>query len=156
MKRFVQIILSAAIAVTLCFSSCTKKPEKLIVGKWKIVSAHSSDISNLSDDKGEIWRFKENGTFEGYFGFLEEIVEKGFVESHYNCDGETIVLRGGNLEGNLYDDHIYECVFTFDIDEITKDALSISGKLKFTESSDGEIGDIDIVKLSYELEKNNL
>jgi hypothetical protein len=48
------------------------------------------------------------------------------------------------------------CVFTFDIDEITKDALSISGKLKFTEFSDGEIGDIDIVKLSYELEKNNL
>ncbi len=154
MKKFVKIFLLAAIAVMMCFSSCTKKPEKLIVGKWKIVSAHSSDIANLSDDKGEIWRFKENGTFEGYFGFLEEVVEEGFVECRYNCDGNTIVLQGGNLEGSLYYDHYYECVFTFDIDEITKDGLSISGKVKFTEKDyDGETGDTDIIKLSYELEK---
>ena len=80
MKKFVRMILLAAIAMTMCLSSCTKKPEKLIVGKWKVVSARCSDnnvkpwvIEAIGNDKGETWTFKENGTFVGFMNVLSSI-----------------------------------------------------------------------------------
>lgn len=149
------MILLAAIAATLCFSSCTKKPEQLIVGKWKVVSARSSDI-DVSDDKGETWTFKENGTFVGHFSFLDGLDGGGDIECRYTCDDNTITLRGGDLEGRIndYDYYInYEYVFTFDIDEITSEVLSISGKVKGSMNDSEGYSESDMAKLSYELER---
>ncbi len=156
MKKSLRLVMFAAVAFMLCFSSCTKDPEKLIVGKWKVVSARSSDIDNVSDDKGETWTFKENGAFEGHFSFLEGLDGGGDIECRYTCDDNTITLRGGNLDGRIsdYDYYInYEYVFTFDIDEITSDALSISGKVKGSTSDSEGYSESDMAKLSYELEK---
>ena len=164
MKKSLRLVMFAAVAFMLCFSSCTKDSEKLIVGKWKVVSARSSDIDNVSDDKGETWTFKENGAFEGHFSFLEGngegdgIGDAGDIECRYTCDGNTITLRGGDLEGTMHDysyDYYtnYEFVFTFDIDEITSDVLSISGKVKGSMTDSEGYSESSMYKLSYELEK---
>lgn len=163
MKKSLRMILLAAIAVTMCLSSCTKKPEKLIVGKWKIVSARCSDnnvkpwvIEAISNDKGEVWNFKENGTFIGYMNVLS-LLEFGIsdVECDYICDDNMIEGRDGNLRGIIDGDTRYDIVFTFDIDEISKKELSISGKIKitFTDIYEGYSETETVSSIKYELEK---
>ena len=155
------------LATMVCFSSCTKNPERLIVGKWKVVSARCSDnnvkpwvIDAISNDKGETWSFKENGTFVGYMNLLslQEIDELGYgdVECDYICDDNTIEGRGGNLRGITdYGETRYDIVFTFEIDEISKNELSITGKITVTWTSfDYEESETETVtKIKYELEK---
>lgn len=112
-------MIMAALMVLIVMPSCTKTPEKQIVGKWKIEVAKEDGINDV-DAVGEIWNFKENGKFEGYLSMLdEEIVCKWVV------DGNELTLRGGDLD--VDND---ELVYVFDIDEINSRNLVVSGKAK--------------------------
>lgn len=174
MKKSLPLLLVATIAIVFCFSSCTKEPEKIIVGKWKVVSAdcgqsQSNDefydgfIDGFSDDKGETWTFEEDGTFKGYFNALPYFLYgentgliNGNIKCDYICDDGTIKLRNGNLNGAFYDyeSYKYSFSFTFDIDEITSKSLSLSGKLTTVLIyEDGDTETMIVNKLKYALEK---
>lgn len=171
MKRTLQTILFAETLMLLFFSSCTKDPEKLIVGKWKVVSASCDDPSDeyyeefieaFTYDVGETWTFQEDGTFKGYMNALPYLLDGSNsgqinrdIKCNYLCDDNTIKLRDGNLNGSFFDyDYFitYNFVFTFDIDEISNKDLSISGKLKIT-MTDDESETFYVTKIRYELAK---
>ena len=135
MKRMLRLTLIAAVAMIMCFSSCTK--EKKIVGKWKITYA-KEDGYNDKNAVSEIWNFKENGSFTGYLSGLE-----GEITCKWIVDGDELTLKGGDMEGSYY-----EIIYTLDIDEITNKTLVVSGKAKYYE--DGELD--DSWSVNYELE----
>ena len=149
MKKSLRLTILAAFAVVLCFSSCTKDPEKLIVGKWKVVSVRCSDqyySTSVEGDKGATWNFKENGTFTGTLSIME-IIGNSDVSCNYTCDDSSLELRGGDLKGTI-DGENFNVVFMFDIDEISKKELSISGKCRLTDAYETYS-----FSLSYDLEK---
>lgn len=152
MKKSLRLLFLAALAVMVCFSSCTKNPEKLIVGKWKVESVRCSDDEfgeYFEEDKGETWRFDESGTFKGYLSLLE-----GDVECDYICDDYSLEMSGGDL--TMYDDdEKITLSFDFDIDEISKKEMSLSGKCKITYKDyyEGETYTYTISGIKYELEK---
>jgi hypothetical protein len=77
------------------------------------------------------------------------------VECDYICDDNMIEGRDGNLRGIIDGDTRYDIVFTFDIDEISKKELSISGKIKltFTDIYEGYSETETVSSIKYELEK---
>lgn len=127
------IIALLAVAV-VAFSSCTK--EKKIVGKWKVTKA-KLDGDTLSDMKGAIWTFKENGNCTC------EVVESE-VDGEWSIskDELTIELEQGSMT--------MTCDFT--IDELTNSSMELSGKAKETSYYDGERY-TDSYKLEFEFEK---
>ncbi len=152
MKKSLRLIVFTAIAAMLCFSSCTKDPEKLIVGKWKVVSARCSDQyfgDAVENDKGTTWNFKENGTFTGTMNIMDFIGSD--ISCNYTCDDSSLELRGGDLKGT-FDGESYNIVYMFDIDEISRKELSISGKVKISDTYDGYT-DTYSFSVSYDLEK---
>ena len=169
MKRTVQIImLTTATIVMLFFSSCTKDPEKLLVGKWKVVSAVCNDHSDafydgfieaFSYDEGETWTFQEDGIFKGYMNALSYFLNgtnsnliSSSIKCDYVCDDNTIKLRNGNLDVSFFDgyeDCSISFVFTFDIDMISSKEMSLNGKLKITDDEETST----ITKIKYELKK---
>ena len=150
------------------FSSCTKDPEKLIVGKWKVVSAICNDPGYYDDDfieafvydKGEIWTFQEDGSFKGYMNALPYLYgTNSQISSDIKCkyifNDNTIKLRDGNLNGTFFDydySFKYSFVFTFDVDEISNKDLSMTGKLMITETDD-EPETYYVTRIKYILEK---
>lgn len=153
MKKTLCLLFLTTFAVVICFTSCTKKPEKLIVGKWKIESARcTSDEEEdyyMKYSVGENWNFKENGTFVGYLSFFEDEVECDYI-----CDDNTLELKGGDLKG--YDhDYEFSIVFQFDIEEISKKEMSLSGKHKITYTYPGDdySETYTLTGIKYELEK---
>lgn len=173
MKKTTLTILITAFFAMLFFSSCTKDPEKLIVGKWKVVSASCSDPSDefydgfikaFAYDEGETWSFQEDGTFKGYMNALPYLLYgentgliSGDIKCNYVCDDTTIKLRDGNLNGSFFDyDYYvkYSFVFTFDIDEISNKDMSITGKLNITMTfENGYTETSNVTKIRYGLEK---
>ena len=148
MKKDLLLLLSAIITIVLCFSACTKKPEKLIVGRWTVESAHSITDVHVDEvveaDKGEIWNFKENGTFSGYMNLLDYNDMAGYVECEYVCDGNTIELRNGTLKGENYN-----VIFLFNIENLTKQELSLSGKV-LSSTNHGNDTNTTTIFVSYE------
>ena len=129
-----------ALIAIMGLTSCTKKPEDLIVGKWKITEFRMrySDGSNACDfdATGETWTFKENGSFIGCIPIENDIVPDYYFTSKYIVEGEELTIRGGDFEYYYEDGFCEEVVFVLDIDEITKDELSVSGKWKFYEGGE--------------------
>lgn len=174
MKRSTPTILITAFFALLFFSSCTKDSEKLIVGKWKVVSAscddHSDDFADgfykaFAYDEGETWTFQEDGTFKGYMNALPCLLYgtdtghiNGDIKCKYICGDNTIKLRDGNLNGTFYVDYhdddgiAYSFVFVFDIDELSKKEMSITGKLEITMNF-GKSEIYNVRKIRYELKK---
>ena len=152
MKKNLRLLFLAALAVMVCFSSCTKNPEKLIVGKWKVESVRCSDDEfgeYFEDDKGETWKFDEDGTFKGYLSLLE-----GDVECDYICDDYSLELSGGDLTMSYGDEKI-TVVFEFEIEEISRKEMSLSGKCKinYRDYYEGYDESYTISGIKYELEK---
>lgn len=127
------IIALLAVAV-VAFSSCTK--EKKIVGKWKVTKA-KLDGDTLSDMKGAIWTFKENGNCT-----CEFVIGEVDGEWSISKDDLTIELEQGSMT--------MTCDFT--IDELTNSEMELSGKAKETGYSDGERYTYSY-KLDFEFEK---
>lgn len=166
-KTTLSILITAFFAMSF-FSSCTKDPEKLIVGKWKVVSASCDDLNSqfydgfiraFSYDEGETWTFQEDGTFKGYMNALQYFVLgintgyiNGDIKCDYICDDYTLKLRNGNLIVTFYDGYEeckYNFEFTFDIDNISNKELSLTGKLKITDDEETST----VTKIKYELKK---
>jgi len=145
-----RLTLIAAVAMIMCFSSCTK--EKKIEGKWKITYA-KEDGYNDKNAIGETWTFKENGTFVGYLSYFEQE-----VTAKWSIDGNELIIKGGDLEGSEsgsgWSDS-WEIIYTLDIDQLDNKNLVVSGKAKeiYTETEDGYTDtDTDSWSVSYELE----
>lgn len=170
MKKTTLTILITVFFAMLFFSSCTKDPEKLIVGKWKVVSASCDDPSDdfaegfykaFAYDEGETWTFKEDGTFKGYMNALPCLLYgtntgqiNGDIICKYIYGDNTIKLRDGNLNGSFYDNDssiAYSFVYVFDVDEISNKELSITGKLEITMNYGREV--YYVRKIRYELKK---
>lgn len=132
-------------AVMMIMPSCSK-PEKQIVGKWKITYA-KEDGYNYKNAVGETWTFKENGTFVGYLS-EEEVTAK------WSVDGNELIIKGGDLEQS-YGEETEEVIYTLDIDQLDKNYLVVSGKAKYIETWK-EYGqtytDTETWSVSYELE----
>lgn len=147
-----------AMVILVIMSSCTK-PEKQIIGKWKITYAKVEGEGFIDKSAvGETWNFKENGTFTGCMSKEVEITCNWFL------NGEELVLKGGDLEysgehsgesGSVWSDNS-EVVYTFDLDLLDKDNLVVSGKARSIYTSTSEYGDTfthtQSWSVSYELE----
>ena len=134
-KLFCIVVLMTA--VTFVFMSCSK--EDKIVGKWKITKVSSE----LSEDKGESWTFKESK-------------KCSVVIDGVDCDGEWYV---SNDELTIYIDEntswykdsyfVTKLTGEFSIEELSSKDLSLSGKWKIKWSD----GDSESIKVNYEFEK---
>ena len=129
MKKTLRLALMVALVILMCLPSCTK-PEKQIVGKWKIVYAKTDGYKD-EEAEGELWVFKDNGRFRGYLG------PDGDEDVYCNwlIEGNELVLKGGDLELNGSDyDYSWseEHVITLDIEQLDKKNLVVSGKWKST------------------------
>lgn len=136
----------AALMILICLPSCNK-PEQQIVGKWKITYT-KVDGYNDDDAKGETWTFKENGKFNGYISLGKQ--ENMYFDCNWSIDGNELVLKGGDLEvsGSGWSE---ELVLTLDIEQLDKNNLVVSGKMKDTYYEDGEY-DTASCNVAYELE----
>lgn len=126
----------------MCLPSCTK-PEKQIIGKWKITYAKVGDY-NATNAKGEVWTFKDNGKFNGYIALGSD---SDYYDCNWNIDGNELVLKGGDLDFGGGE----EVVITLDIEQLDKNELVVSGKMKYEWYEDG-YSDYETIKVSYELE----
>lgn len=157
MKKRLTLIEMMALLLLVGLSSCTKKPEDLIVGKWKITEFYlnlGSDGGSVqtNDAIGETWNFKENGSISGYLPASGDFTNDGFFSSHYIIEDETLTIKGGDFEHHESNGHIEEFVFILDIDEVTKDELSISGKWKFYEN--GEVHENGTLRITFKRKKS--
>ena len=154
MKKALHLTLLAALLVLICLPSCTK-PEKQIIGKWKITYAKVDGYKD-EDAEGEVWTFKDNGKFSGYISLGKK--------SRFECDcnwfieGNELILKGGDLSasesGSGYS-YSADGVITMDIEQLDKKELILSGKMKieYIETEDGyTYHDTENFKVAYELE----
>ncbi|MBO4738107.1 MAG: hypothetical protein J5606_00945 [Bacteroidales bacterium] len=140
------------IAGMTTMTSC-KKPEKLIIGKWKVTSANKND----ENAKGNTWTFKDNGKF---VGDIYDLAEDDWVlnnngdeiECDYSCDGKTLTLSGIKYRSNGGKDIHGTYTFEFDIEGISNKTMSLSGKVK-ADGYEEEHHDTYTDPLEYELEK---
>ena len=142
----VVLLIAGMTAMTSC-----KKPEKQIIGKWKVTSTNKND----ENAKGNSWTFKDNGKFVGeIFEIADFLFDGGEIECDYSCDGKTLTLSGGDLKYKLEGARDIHGTYTFefDIDEISNKTMSLSGKVK-DDAYDGEVHGIYTDPLEYELEK---
>ena len=121
------------------------KPEKKIIGKWKVTYSKGMDDEAV---KGSVWTFKDNGKFVGnVFG------EDGEVSCNYDFDKKTLTLSGGDLD---YEDYRWKGSYTLtlDVDNLSKKEMSLSGKVVYKDydKEDGS-SDTDSWNVSFELEK---
>ena len=134
----VVLLIAGMTAMTSC-----KKPEKLIIGKWKVTSA-KSDAINSDEVKGATWTFKENGTFVG------ELDGYGASDCDYSCSKNSLSFSGGDLKK-------YGMSVELEIDEINNKTMSLSGKIKYSYSGyDYGVAPhkySESVSVRYELEK---
>ena len=158
MKKALRLTFLAALAILICLPSCTK-PEKQIVGKWKITYA-KVDGYKVEEAKGETWTFKDNGKFSGFMCFGRK--KAGDVGKNIDCnwfiDGNELVLKGGDLEfsesGSGWS-YSAEAVITMDIEQLDKKELVVSGKMRveYSENEDGyTYHDTETYNVAYELE----
>ena len=147
MKKMLRLTIMAALVVLICLPSCTK-PEKQIIGKWKITSAKVDGYKD-DDAKGEVWTFKDNGKFNGYISFAG-LKGETYFDCNWAIDGNELVLKGGDLEesGSGWSD---EVVITLDIEQLDKNNLVVSGKMKEEYYEDGEYETYS-ENVAYELE----
>lgn len=137
-KLFGIIALLAVAVVTV--SSCGK--DNKIVGKWKITSASGE----FSDDKGEIWTFKDKGTCS-------------IVIGGDTFDGEWSISKD-NLTIDI-DDREITITGDFSIDELKSKSMSLSGEwtAKYQEDdyyyykSNSKYTETVRVKANYDFEK---
>lgn len=115
-------------ATTMVFMSCSK--ESKIEGKWKITKASPSEIE---DDKGETWTFKEGGSWSGVIDGLD-------VDGDWTISKDDLTIST-KMES-------YKVTGEFSIDELKKRSMSLSGK--WTVKFDGES---ESMKANYEFEK---
>ena len=122
------------------------KPEKKIIGKWKVT--YSKGMDDDASLKGEIWTFKHNGKFVGDIWGGESA-----VTCNYAFDKKTLTLSGGDLD---YDGNYYKgnCTITLNVDNLSKKEMSLSGKVvdKYYDKED-RYYDTDSWNVSFELEK---
>ena len=157
MRKVLQLTVMAALVILMCLPSCTK-PEKQILGKWKITYA-KVDGYKIEEAKGETWTFKDNGKFSGYMYFGgKKAGGGGDIECNWFIDGNELVLKGGDLEasesGSGYS-YSAEAVITMDIEQLDKKELVVSGKMKveYSEYEDGNTYHYtDTYNVAYELE----
>ncbi|MBO4738106.1 MAG: hypothetical protein J5606_00940 [Bacteroidales bacterium] len=133
------------IAGMTTMTSC-KKPEKQIIGKWKVTSA-KSDFGNSDEVKGATWTFKENGTFIG------DLIGGTDFECDYSCSKNSLSFSGGDLKK-------YGMSVELEIDEINNKTMSLSGKIKYSGYDDWDDYGVaqhkaysESFSVRYELEK---
>ena len=132
------------IAGMTTMTSC-KKPEKLIIGKWKVTSA-KSDAFDSDEVKGTTWTFKENGTFIGNLDGED-------YECDYSCSKNSLSFSGGDLKK-------WRMSIELEIDEINNKTMSLSGKIKYSGYDDWDDYGVaqhkaysESFSVRYELEK---
>ena len=130
MKMIAMVALLAA--TTMAFMSCSK--ESKIEGKWKITKAPSE----LSDDKGETWSFKEGGSGSICFNKHDFDVDWAISKDNLTIEYKE---KGVKLTGD------------FTIDELKSRTMSLSGKwtIKYTDDYKGD--ETESIKANYEFEK---
>ena len=137
-------IVCLVLAAMVAFSSCSK-PEKQIIGKWKITKASLKndgyEEEDEFDDKGEMWVFKDNGRC------VLHIFGQDF-EGKYTVKNNTLTI---DIEYDFgYGEEVFVDSSDLDIDEINKEEMSISGTI-YAHGSD--FGVRQKFKLSFEFEK---
>ena len=139
--KFIGIVCLVLVAM-VAFSSCSK-PEKQIIGKWKITKASLkiNGYEDAFDDKGEMWVFKDNGRC------VLHIFGQDF-EGKYTVKKNTLTF---DVEYDFgYGEKVFVYSSDLDIDEINKEKMSISGTI-YAYGSDFGVG--QKIKLSFEFVK---
>ena len=139
-------IICFVLAAMVAFSSCSK-PEKTIIGKWKITKASlkiDGDEYCSSEDKGETWVFKDNGKCSLYILYND-------YEGKYTVRKNTLTI---DVEHDFGEGEVVTLSGDLDIDEINKEEMSISGTVEYR-YDDNYYGDHETTKakLAYEFEK---
>lgn len=119
MKKFYAVII-AVVVMGLCFSSCNK-PEKLIIGKWKVTSMKVAG-QKVSKAEDETWTFKDDGKFSGVFPYGSSTTD---IEAKYSVSEDELKISGGDLDNYSVDN------LKLSLD-ITKKTMSVSGKVNYS------------------------
>ena len=138
----VVLLIAGMTAMTSC-----KKPEKQIIGKWKVTSCTLD--GKTEDSYTETWTFKENGKFIGLDFLCDNFEEaEGLTYScGYSCDDKTLTLTvtvNGEYYYDMWDSGFndyyskFKYVYTLDldIDELNNKTMSLSGNGKIQEKSE--------------------
>ncbi len=122
-------------------TSC--KPEKKIIGTWKVTYS-----KGMNDDllKGTLWTFKDNGKFLGdIWGGEEEI------SWNYGFYKKALTLY---IDCIYYDYSRDRYRLNLDVDNLSKKEMSLSGTVvDIYYDKDGNFVNIDSWNVRYELEK---
>lgn len=126
MKKVLHLEIVVVLIIMMCLVSCTK-PEKQIVGKWKIISATEGRENIEYYAKGEIWTFREGGNFVGWLP-----MPGGLISCKWIIDGDELILQGGELEKVPGD--FQDVSYTFDIEQLDKKRLIVSGIIEYVDA----------------------
>ena len=146
MKKFYAVII-AVVVMGLCFSSCNK-PEKLIIGKWKI-EEQKVDKTKVSSAEGEVWSFTDDNKFKGH-------IDGNDFSGKYSCEDDELILSGGDFTDKNIDQIVFE------IESISKKAMTLNGKVKTSQGGNNNYDPYDDydwknltegTKITVELEK---
>lgn len=107
-------------------------PEQLLKGKWTI------QLYKIDGDKepmatGEVWNFKEDGTFVGWLDEPEET-----VHCNYIFINNMVILKGGELVDMEDGDYEGEIQYKMYVDEISATNLELSGRIEYFDGYETE------------------
>ena len=132
-NKLFYIVLTMVAITAIMLTSCSK--EKRIEGKWKIDRASGE----FSDDKGETWTFKSNGTCICYLGGLD-------LDGEWSLSQDDLSIE---LDMRDYGYDAKKVLGDFTIDKLSSNEMSISGVWKIMWVDGGS----DNSKASYDFEK---
>ena len=119
MKKMLRLTLIAAFALLISLPACTK-PEKQIVGKWEMTSLTVQGERLRCRDA--YMTFKDNGSVR-LSGEID--YEDWDYTSKWAMEDDELVIKGGDID---WGEEYY--VLRLEIDELTKETLELSGKMK--------------------------
>lgn len=119
-------------------------PEEMLKGKWTIRSYKvDGDMEPMAI--GEVWNFKEDGTFVGWLDEYE-----GIVHCNYIFINNMLILKGGELVDMEDGEYEGEIQYKMYVDEISATDLELSGRIEYSDGYETEIEGAVAVTLKKE------
>ena len=120
MKKTLKVMAMLLFVVSMtALTSCSKKSEKLIVGKWECIAAsytENGETQSFTDLNGMIWEFKSDGTVVA--SMPEDLDDEADLKVTYVIVDDQLTMSYIDEDGDLEKE-------TYTIKELTNSKLVI-------------------------------
>lgn len=120
MKKTLKVMAMLLFVVSMtALTSCSKKSEKLIVGKWECIAAsytENGETQSFTDLNGMIWEFKSDGTVVA--SMPEDLDDEADLKVTYVIVDDQLTMSYIDEDGDPEKE-------TYTIKELTKSKLVI-------------------------------